>query len=70
MVVYQDITTKYGSDYDIDKMYVSLYNFKFDGKVLKTVPYYTNPTDEQNKELYEAMISEMLKENKEYKEVL
>lgn len=70
MVVYQDITTKYGSDYDIDKMYVSLYNFKFDGKVLKTVPYYTNPTDEQNKELYEARISEMLKENKEYKEVL
>lgn len=69
IVVYQDITTKYGSDYDIDKMYVSLYNFKYDGKTLKTVPYYTNPTEEQNLELYEEYINRKLKDNDEYKQI-
>jgi hypothetical protein len=70
IVVYQDITTKYGSDYDIDKMYVSLYNFKYNKGKLTTIPYYSNPTEVQNLELYEERISEMLKDNKEYKKIL
>lgn len=70
IVVYQDITTKYGSDYDIDKMYVSLYNFKYSKGKLTTIPYYSNPTEEQNLELYDERISEMLKNNKEYKKIL
>jgi hypothetical protein len=68
VVVYEDITAKTGSDFDIDKMYVMFPNFKKnkDGKP-ELVPFYDNETFDAN---VEEIIEDLLKNRRDLVRVI
>ena len=70
MVVYEDITQKYGSDYDIDKMYVSMYAYTMNKETGEVTidEYFEDPNEEQNSYLYSQFINSKLFEEKYYVE--
>jgi hypothetical protein len=49
-----EITTMTGSDYDIDKMYLMIPEFRTDGKTISKIEYHTEAT----REAYSAYIKE------------
>lgn len=62
IVMFDEVTAKTGSDFDIDKMYVMLPNTKFDGEKVRKIKYEEGTTDRralENRilELYEAVLS-------------